>query len=174
MGRVLYGAACSLDGYIARADGSVDWLHFSQDVSNIIKETFARYDTFLWGRHTYEVAAAAGHGPGTGKARNLVFSRTLTGVSKGFDLVRGDAREFVTSFRNGEAGEACVMGGGVLAASLLEAGLVDEVGLNVHPVLLGRGIPMFPPMATQVDLELTESRPIDGGCIYSTYRTRAR
>jgi hypothetical protein len=50
---------------------------------------------------------------------------------------------------------------------------VDEVSLNVHPVLLGGGIPMFAPIARRVSFELTESRVIDGGCVLSNYRVRA-
>ena len=54
--------------------------------------------------------------------------------------------------------------------ALFDAGLIDDVGLNVHPVLLGSGIPMFPKGQRQIDLELVESRPLEGGCIYLFYR----
>ena len=62
------------------------------------------------------------------------------------------------------------MGGGELACSLLEAGVVDEVGVNVHPILLGSGVPLFRDAGRRIPLELTESRTIDGGCVYVTYR----
>jgi dihydrofolate reductase len=65
------------------------------------------------------------------------------------------------------------MGGGELARSLFAAGVIDEVGLNVHPVLLGSGAPLFRDAGRRITLELAESRVIDGGCVLSTYRVVA-
>ena len=65
-----------------------------------------------------------------------------------------------------------MMSGGNLARSLLEAGLVDVIGLNVHPLLLGGGVPAFLPASRRVPLELTECRPLDGGCALLKYRVR--
>ena len=64
------------------------------------------------------------------------------------------------------------LGGGDLARSLFEAGLIDEVGFNVHPVLLGSGVPAFHPMTRQTDLELKECRPFKNGCVLLTYRVK--
>jgi riboflavin biosynthesis pyrimidine reductase len=64
------------------------------------------------------------------------------------------------------------MGGGRLANSLFEAGVIDEVGLNVHPILLGSGIPAFLPMKRHVDLELLECTPFENGCVYVRYRVK--
>jgi dihydrofolate reductase len=64
------------------------------------------------------------------------------------------------------------MGGGELARSLFEADLIDEIGFNIHPVLLGSGIPLFHPMSHQIDLELQECRPFKNGCVYVTYRVK--
>jgi dihydrofolate reductase len=66
------------------------------------------------------------------------------------------------------------MGGGVLAKSLFEAGLIDEVGFNIHPVLLGSGIPAFHPMTRRIALELLTSRPFKNGCVLVTYDLIAR
>jgi dihydrofolate reductase len=62
------------------------------------------------------------------------------------------------------------MGGGELAQSLLAADLVDEIGLNIHPILLGSGIPTFRDAGMRVPMRLTECRQIDGGCILATYQ----
>jgi dihydrofolate reductase len=67
-----------------------------------------------------------------------------------------------------------MMGGGDLARSLFAADLIDEVGLNVHPVLLGAGVPLFTDAGRRVPLELISSRCITGGCVYSTYRVKHR
>ena len=179
MRTVTYGAACSLDGFIAAADGAIDWLHFSADVSAIAGGYWSRVDAVLMGRRTWEVAVAMQRGdskrrrkrPPPGSPRTYVFSRTLDAIDALVaELVRGDAGRFVRDLKQQPGGEICVMGGGVLGASLIEAGVVDEVGLNVHPVLLGGGVPLFGGMRHRVSLALIESRTIDGGCVYSTYR----
>lgn len=170
--RVTYGAACSLDGFIARTDGDVDWLHFSDDVREIMKAYWAGIDTVVMGRKTWEVAAASGGGGSPyGPMKCYVFSRTLEDAP-GAVLVSEDAGAFMRKLKEEEGRDICVMGGGELACSLFAAGVVDEVGINVHPVLLGSGIPLFRDPGRQVDLELTECRQIDGGCVMMTYRTR--
>jgi dihydrofolate reductase len=63
------------------------------------------------------------------------------------------------------------LGGGELASALIEAGLVDEIGLNVHPILLGEGIPFFRTMARRVELALVEARAISEECVLLRYET---
>ena len=65
------------------------------------------------------------------------------------------------------------MGGGELAASLLDAQLIDEIGLNIHPVLLGSGIPLFHPLNEQLDLELLECTAFKNGCVLVRYRVKS-
>ncbi|HET9369838.1 MAG TPA: dihydrofolate reductase family protein [Vicinamibacterales bacterium] len=181
---VTYGGACSLDGYIARADGSVDWLHFSPDVAAIMKDYWARIDTMLVGRKTWEVMAASFGGgrarpskrknaTKAGRIQTYVFSRTLSDdPAPGVTLVRDDPGAFVTRLKSGPGKDICVMGGGELAGSLFAAGVIDEVGFNIQPVLLGGGIPAFVSAGRETPLELVECRQIDGGCVYVSYRTR--
>ncbi|HEX8243307.1 MAG TPA: dihydrofolate reductase family protein [Longimicrobium sp.] len=174
MRTVTYGAACSLDHYIARDDGGVDWLHWSDDVARIMGDFWKTIDTLLMGRKTYEVAVGNGsaESPVSGM-KSYVFSRTLPGpLAGGMELVRGDAVEFVRELKRQPGKGICVMGGGEFAQSLFEADLIDEVGANVHPVLLGSGVPLFQPMTRQVDLELIDNRTMDGGCAYLLYRVK--
>jgi len=172
MRTVTYGAACSLDGFIAPPDGSMDWLHFSRDVQEVMKTYWASIDTMLMGRKTWEVANAMGGGGGgsTGGITTYVFSRTLESVGHGAHLVSSDAGEFVRGLKEQPGKGICVMGGGELAQSLFAAGVIDEVGLNVHPILLGSGVPFFRDPGRRISLQLTESRIIDGGCVLSNYR----
>jgi dihydrofolate reductase len=172
---VTYEAASSLDGFIARPDGAVDWLLFTKDAQAIMAESWQRIDTILMGRKIWEVAAAAHGGAGAdgGSIGTFVFSRTLTSLSaKGATLVRDDAGEFVRDLKQRPGKDICVMGGGDFARSLLAAGVVDEIGLNVHPVLLGAGIPLFVDPQRQIDLELTECRRLAGGCVLMRYQVR--
>ncbi len=71
-----------------------------------------------------------------------------------------------------EGKDICVMGGGLLAKSLFEADLIDEIGFNIHPVLLGSGIPMFHEMDHQIDLELIDCKTLKNGCVLVTYRVK--
>jgi len=177
MRTVTYGAACSLDGLIAPTDGSMDWLHFSPEVQEYMSTYWASIDTMLMGRKTWEVAVGQGGGGGGGGTKGIttyVFSRTLDRVGHGAKLVREDAGEFVRHLKEQPGKGICVMGGGELAQSLFAAGVIDEVGLNVHPILLGAGVPFFRDAGRRISLELAESRVIDGGCVLSTYRVASR
>ena len=176
MRTVTYGAACTLDGFIAGKDGEIDWLHSSKDVNQIMREYWKSIDTILMGRKTWDQAVRMGGGGGGGSApgmRTFVFSRTLDAIdADGVELVRDDAASVVRDIRAGQGKGICMMGGGDLARSLFAADLIDEVGLNVHPVLLGAGIPLFTDAGRRVPLELISSRCIAGGCVYSTYRVK--
>ncbi len=171
MRTVTYGAACSLDGYIAGPAGEMDWLLWSDEVAAVMSAYWATVDTVLMGRRTWEAAAQKGMNPYPG-VRNVVFSRTLDpGVGRGVEVVSSDPAEFVRALREAEGRGICLMGGGELAACLLDAGVVDEVGLNVHPLLLGGGIPLFRG-TRRLDLEPAETRTFSTGCVYSRYRIR--
>lgn len=176
MRTVTYGAACTLDGFIAGTDGEIDWLRMSKDVNQIMREYWKSIDTILMGRKTWDQAVRMGGGGGGGSSpgmRTFVFSRTLSSIdAKGVELVRDDAAGAVRDLRAGRGKGICMMGGGDLARSLFAADLIDEVGLNVHPVLLGAGIPLFTDAGRRVPLELISSRGIAGGCVYSTYRVK--
>jgi dihydrofolate reductase len=176
MRTVTYGGACSLDGFIAGPHGEIDWLHFSDDVRDVMTAFWKDVDTILMGRKTWEFAAEHGGGGG-GMGRRMksyVFSRTLGSIdARGVTLVSDDAADFVRRLKAEPGGRICLLGGGELARSLLDAGLVDEIGLNVHPVLLGDGVPTFGGRGTRVPLALTESRTLHGGCVLMNYRVCA-
>jgi dihydrofolate reductase len=176
MRKVVYGAACSLDGFIAAADGSVDWLHFSDDVNKIMTEYWSATDTLIMGRKTWEVAAAsapAGGDTGMSGMATYVFSRTLTRIDRpGVQLVSDDAGGFVRTLKKKKGKNIIVFGGGDFARSLFEAGVIDEVGLNVHPILLGSGVPLFLDAGRRVKLTLTECRQLHGGCVLLDYRVK--
>ncbi|MEQ1765309.1 MAG: dihydrofolate reductase family protein [Pyrinomonadaceae bacterium] len=175
MRKVVYGGACSLDGYLAREDGAVDWLMFSDEVAELMKDSWTRFDTMLMGRTTYEVAMAnapTGAGDDSG-IETYVFSTTMDpGEHKGATIVSTGAADLVRSLKAKDGKDICLMGGGVLAASLFEAGVIDEVGFNIHPILLGSGIPSFHKTARQTDLELIDCKQLKNGCVYVLYNVK--
>jgi dihydrofolate reductase len=182
MRTITYGGAVSLDGFLAGVDGSVDWLHFTKDVQQVMTDYWKDVDTILMGRKTYGMAAAQTRGTAksTKKAkrrtlseprmRTYVFSRTLQAIEDpGVELVADDAIAFVRALKRKPGKEICLMGGGELATSLLGAGLVDEVRLNIHPILLGSGVPTFRNPGHRVKLALAECRRMEGDCILASY-----
>lgn len=175
MRKVTFGGAISLDDFIARADGGIDWLLWSDDAAEIMKQYWASIDCIVMGRKTYDFARAMASG---GKAGNLygdlkvfVFSRTLDPAkNKDVEVIAEDPGKFVKKLKKRKGKDICVMGGGEIGTVLLEAGVVDEIGFNIHPVLLGSGVPLFHRMKKQIDLELIEAEPIAKGCVYIRYR----
>jgi dihydrofolate reductase len=171
MRKVTYGAAVSLDLMIAGPGEAMDWLLWSDDAARITGASWKGVDTILMGRKTYEFAARSGGGGGDpGGITTYIFSRTMAEAPAGATLVRDDAAGFVRALKTEAGGDIILMGGGELGSSLVEAGVVDEIGLNVHPVLLGDGTPFFRPMARRVDLTLVATQPIAKGCVFLRYR----
>jgi dihydrofolate reductase len=178
MRKVTFGGANSLDNFIARPDGAVDWILWSDEAAEIMKDFWQNIDTIIMGRKTWDAGLANSPKPKKGKSANpysgfktYVFSRTLeAGDMDGAIVVNEDAAEFVRRLKEQKGKDICIMGGGELARDLFEAGMIDEIGFNIHPVLLGQGIPLFHSMSRQIDLELIESRPFKNGCVYVLYR----
>ena len=172
MRKVTYGGAISLDGYLAGPNEEIDWLRYSDDTARIIKESFRGVDTMLMGRKTFEFAQRMGGGPPMKGVTSYIFSRTLERLPDGADgeLISEDVANFVGRLKSEEGGDILVMGGGELGTALIEAGVVDEVGFSIQPVLLGGGIPAFRELTHRVALELVEARPIDPGCVLVRYR----
>lgn len=182
--KVKYFVANSLDDFIARPDGSVDWL-FMDGTDYGMREFFASIDTMLMGRKTYEFALAHSPKPkpkskkakpkraSKSSMRSYVFSRTLKPETDGdMEIISENAGAFVRKLKEEEGKDIWLMGGGELAKSLFAENLVDEISLNVHPVLLGQGIPLFPDIGKQIDLELLESKAHKNGCVQLTYRVK--
>jgi dihydrofolate reductase len=170
MRKVTFGVGNSLDNYIARQNHGVDWLSWNEEVESISAEFWKTVDAVVMGRKTYEVAVKSGTTAYPG-VRAYVFSRTMKkSPNKDVEIVSTDAVEFVRRLRAQQGKGICVMGGGELASSLLEANLIDEIGLNVHPVLLGSGIPLFLPIKRQINLKLLKNRTLKNGCVYLLYQ----
>lgn len=181
MRKVIFGGANSLDGYFARKDNSVDWLMWSDEAAEIMKDFWPRFDTIIMGRKTWAAAQEQFSEEELEKARAVsadmkeyVFSRTLPAgpMKGGYEIVKSDPGEFVRELKSQDGKDICIMGGGDLAKTLFEAGVIDEIGFNIHPVLLGSGIPLFYEMSRPIDLELIECRAFKNGCVYVLYRLK--
>jgi dihydrofolate reductase len=183
MRKVKYLVANSLDNFIARSDGGVEWL-FNDSTDYGMAEFFRSIDCMLLGRKTYEVAI--GHNQPQRKSRktkkktsfsggmkSYVFSRTLKAEPEDdFTVVSENAGAFVRKLKSEPGKDIWLMGGGELAGSLLSEGVVDELSLNIHPVLLGKGIPLFQGLNLQRNLELLSTKAHQNGCVQVEYSVR--
>ena len=158
--RVRYQVAASLDGFIADENGGADWIANnmesdagSEDTSPEFdfKDLFAQFDTFLMGRHTYEMIPG-GQLPGK---TVYVFSNTLRQEDHPkVKIVHGNEEKFIADLKSQPGKDIWLFGGGQLFSSLLEKGLVDSVEIAVIPVLLGRGLGMAAGLKTHTRLKL--------------------
>ncbi len=174
MRRIRYQVAASLDGYIAGPNGEFDWIVMDPEID--FKALVARFDTILVGRHSYEVMDQDREGKPVFGMNTVVVSRTLDPATYPHLTVLGDgAEESIHDLRAQDGKDIWLFGGGVLFRSLLEAGLVDSVEVAVIPILLGGGIPLFPPPAPRAPLTLKGHRRYEKtGTLLLEYAVGAR
>lgn len=166
---VRYNVAASLDGYIAGPEGEFDWI--PHDPSVDFAAIFARVDTVLLGRRSYELVRQQGGGPWAPGTRVYVFSRTLRPEQHPEITVVADDVGTVVAALRAEAGdgEIWLFGGGNLFRSLLDEGQVDTVEITIVPVLLGGGVSLLQPGAPRTVLALTGTRSYPSGMVSLSY-----
>jgi dihydrofolate reductase len=174
MRKVVLSVGMSLDGYIARPDGAVDFLFMSKDYS--MAPFFATVDTAIMGRKTLEAGLKMSGGSLPRSNMTMyVFSKSKPpGERDGVIFVDETPAGFIGELRRRPGKDIWLMGGGELTRAFLDADLVDQLRLGVVPVLLGDGIPLFPSGFAQRDFTLIENKSYSKGLIALTYeRTRA-
>ena len=167
---VRYNVAASLDGYVAGPHGNFDWI--PEDPTIDFAAIFARIDTVLLGRKSYEVARAMGGEPAWSRdTRVFVFSSLLSPEAHpDVTVVPDHAVERVRALREEPGdGEIWLFGGGELFRTLLAGGQVDRVEVTIVPVLLGSGAPLLAPHASQTQLALLASKQYPSGMVGLTY-----
>lgn len=155
MRAVCYSAAVSLDGYIAGPNGEADWIVMDPEID--FGALFARFDTLLLGRKSYEATRAQG-GRGMPGMKSYVFSTTLRPADCPGVILSSDPGETVRTLKQQPGKDIWLFGGGSLFRSLLELGLVDQVQVGIVPVLLGDGLPLVEHPAKRATLELSRHR----------------
>jgi dihydrofolate reductase len=184
MSNVVLMLSVSLDGYVEGPDRELDWHLVDDEVHSHFNEVLAGMGGFLNGRVTYEGMAefwpSADKDPDStapmvefaGIWRDMpktVYSRTLQHADWNTTIVRDVVPEEVRRLTTGTDGDLA-LGGADLAATFRRLDLIDEYRLYVHPVVLGRGRPLFPPSDTRSDLRLTETRTFGNGVVLLHYR----
>ncbi len=167
---VTYFVACSLDGFIARMDESFDWLFADEDYG--FAEFYRSVDAVVMGRKTFDLALAFDEYPYRGK-RAYVFSRhQIDSPLDDAEFVTEDPARFVKKLKQQPGGRIWVVGGGEISAALLQAGLVDELVLSIHPITLGQGVPLFERYGVETRWVVYSSRVYQNGLVQVTYRKR--
>ena len=175
MRKIIYYAATSADGYIARADGDVSWLDRPRPKGSYgMGAFFKSVDTVLMGRETYEVGRRFGQEGHPGK-KNYVFTRKrLRTRAPNVEFVRGSIADFARRLRAEEGKDVWLMGGAALAASFLDEGQLDEFIIHVVPVLIGEGIPLVRPERRSTSLSLVSTRAYTDGVVRLHYSVPPR
>ncbi|WP_028104834.1 dihydrofolate reductase family protein [Pseudoduganella violaceinigra] len=168
--------ACSLDGFIAREDGNLDWLmsRTPVDGENGYDTFMAGIDVIVMGRNTFETVLGFEDWPYEGK-RVVVLSRAMDDMPASLQgkvqLHRGPVRALYDSLAaNGCRG--LYVDGGLTVQSFIREDLVDELTVTTIPILLGAGIPLFGHTSRDIPLRLMGTRQLPGGLVQNTYATR--
>jgi dihydrofolate reductase len=167
---VLYITA-SIDGFIADAEGGVDWLAGEEGEDYGYSELMASIDTVLQGSHTHlTTLELTDEDPYEGMNNYVFTSRDDLTPSPSATFVNEDAVKFVRKLKSQPGGRIWLIGGGELASSLVCAGLVDEIDLFVQPVVLGDGIPLWNPPLDPQHFTLAEAKAWPGDIAQLRYR----
>jgi dihydrofolate reductase len=161
-------SAVSLDGFIAAADGGIDWLFHDQDYG--YREFYSSVDAVLVGRKTYDQALTLAQNPFEGK-QAYVFTHSGGRIqTAGVEFIRDDPAAFTRAFKGTEGGRIWLVGGGEINGLLMIAGLVDQMVLSIHPIVLGAGRPLFGVEAGARKYLLEGSKTWPSGLAQLTYR----
>lgn len=163
--------ATSLDGFIAGPDDDLSWLFTDTDYG--FDDFYASVDALIMGRGTYDVVQKLGKWPYVGK-KVVVVSRQKEIEIRTPETTSflGDLEELKARLEKEGSVNVWLVGGGELVVSCLNLGLIDQVVVSLHPVLLGQGVPLFPAKFPKTRLDLLEAESFDSGLVQLTYQVR--
>ena len=175
--------AASLDGFVARKDGRVDWLETSDEFAGgetlapgFVEEFLKTIDCYVMGSRTYETAlrfATQGFGWAYGDKPTFVLtSRELTRIRETVEFYSGDLADFVNDRLRPTYRAIWFVGGGAVSGECLRRGLADEVRYSILPILIGDGIPFFEKLDRDVPLHLAEVKAYKNGMVELRYEVR--
>jgi dihydrofolate reductase len=173
----------SLDGFIARKDGRIDWLETSDEFvggdtldPEFVEAFLKAIDCYVMGSRTYETALrfeAQGFGWAYGDKPTFVLtSRELPRTRDTVELHSGDLAQFVNGRLRPTFRTIWFVGGGVLSSECLRLGLADEVRYSILPILIGDGIPFFEKLDRDIALHLAEVKTYKSGMVELRYEVR--
>ena len=167
---ILYSAA-SLDQFIARKNGELDWLFADQDYGYY--DFLESIDTTLMGNKTYQqILTFDGEFPYKNK-KNYVFSRNTSLENDGnVQFVSANITKLVAELKSQKGKDIWLIGGGEINTLFFENNWIDRIILSIHPVWLGEGLPLFPQFFQQRNLILTSSKAFESGLLQLEYAVK--
>ena len=177
--------AASLDGFIARKDGRVDWLEISDEFEGgetldpgYVESFLKTIDCYVMGSRTYETALSfdtKGFGwPYGDKPTFVLTSRDLPRIRDTVEFYSGDLAQFVNGHLRPTFRTVWFVGGGAVSAECLRLGLADEIRYSILPILIGDGIPFFAKLDRDIALHLVEVKAYKSGMVELRYEVRGR
>lgn len=175
--KIIASIATSADGYIARPDGSFDWLNSPRTAGDYgMVEFYKSIDTIIFGRKTYDVSlqfSKKGKVSSDPKIRSYVFTHNPPSKrTKGVEFVNEPISEFAQRLRGLPGKDIWMMGGGGVIGSFLDAGELDELIIHVMPIFIREGIPIVAPGKDDVQLTLLTTHAYGDGVLKMHYQVR--
>ena len=183
--RVTIHMAASLDGFVARKDGRVDWLETSDEFTGgdtldpgFVEAFLKTIDCYVMGSRTYETAlsfeAKELGWPYGDKPTFVLPRRELSQTRDTVEFYSGDLAQFVNGRLRPTFRTIWFVGGGVVSGECLRLGLADEVRYSILPILIGDGIPFFEKLDRDIPLHLAEVKAYKNGMVELRYEVRGR
>jgi dihydrofolate reductase len=177
----------SLDGFVAGPNGEMDWIRFDDLLVDDVAELTATADTALFGRATYQMMAGywptVANDPNASKhdidharwvnhAPKIVFSRTLQNVDwENSRIVRDNIPEEMARLKQQPGKNLLMIGSTSTAHAFMRLGLIDEYRINVNPIVLGSGLPLFADIQDTINLQLVTAKTYASGVVGLHYHT---
>jgi dihydrofolate reductase len=170
--KVIVYIAVSLDGYIARKDGDIDWLSAvnSKDEDYGYSEFLKNVDTVIIGRKTYDKVLSFGIGYPHGKFKNYIITRKKRRSSDNIEFYNGNMRKLISSLKKEKGKNVFVDGGAEIVNLFMKHNLIDEFIISVIPVFLGNGIRLFKNKRPEVKLKLESCKSFSSGLAQLHYK----
>ncbi|MBZ0296342.1 MAG: dihydrofolate reductase family protein [Anaerolineae bacterium] len=184
MRKVIFLIHVSLDGFVAGPNGEMDWIVYNDDVEQYSYSLHDATDAAIYGRVTYQMmegywptvlenpdaGSEIAHARWLEDATKIVFSKTLDSVEwKNTVLIHDHIAEEMTRIKQQPGKDMWLLGSPSLAQTFMRLGLIDEYRLNVNPVILGSGLPLFTDQNEILNLKLLEAQTFQGGVVALRY-----
>ena len=173
MRKVILSIATSLDGFIAKPNGSVNWLKNIPNPNKIdygIGEFIKSIDTTMMGNNTYKEILGYNIPFPFPDKKNFVFSKTSQTNTEYVSFISENIPQFVKEIKKQEGSDIWLIGGGEINTFFLNNGLIDKLLIRIVPIVIGEGLPLFPNKPKEAIFKLLKTDTFSTGTIQMTYQ----